>query len=118
MVMEIRLDGRSAIVTGGSKGLGLAIAQEYAASGRLYLTSDERRRQVEVLSAAAKAIKVLDLSDIPPVLQQTVAAERAKELLAMVQQARQFLRARGMKKGDRCAVLASNSVGWIALDLL
>src|SRR5690242_20761867 len=32
-VMEIRLDGRSAIVTGGSKGLGLAIAEEYAASG-------------------------------------------------------------------------------------
>jgi len=31
--MDIRLDGRSAIVTGGSKGLGLAIAQEYAASG-------------------------------------------------------------------------------------
>jgi len=31
--MEIRLDGRSAIVTGGSKGLGLAIAEEYAASG-------------------------------------------------------------------------------------
>ena len=41
----------------------------------------------------------------------------ARELLAMVQQARQFLRARGMKKTDRCAVLASNSVGWIALDL-
>jgi len=31
--MEIRLDGRSAIVTGGSKGLGLAIAEEYARSG-------------------------------------------------------------------------------------
>jgi 3-oxoacyl-[acyl-carrier protein] reductase len=31
--MEIRLDGRSAIVTGGSKGLGLAIAKEFAASG-------------------------------------------------------------------------------------
>jgi NAD(P)-dependent dehydrogenase (short-subunit alcohol dehydrogenase family) len=31
--MDIRLDGRSAIITGGSKGLGLAIAQEYAASG-------------------------------------------------------------------------------------
>ncbi len=56
------------------------ILQEYAASGRLYLTSDERRRQVEVLSAAAKAIRVLDLSDIPPVLQQTVAAERAIQL--------------------------------------
>jgi 3-oxoacyl-[acyl-carrier protein] reductase len=31
--MEIRLDGKSAIVTGGSKGLGLAIAEEYARSG-------------------------------------------------------------------------------------
>jgi MscS family membrane protein len=56
------------------------ILQEYAASGRLYLTPDERRRQVEILSPAAKAIRVLDLSDIPPVLQQTVAAERAIQL--------------------------------------
>jgi len=31
--MEIRLDGKSAIITGGSKGLGLAIAEEYARSG-------------------------------------------------------------------------------------
>ena len=31
--MEVRLDGKSAIVTGGSKGLGLAIAEEYAKSG-------------------------------------------------------------------------------------
>ena len=31
--MDIRLDGKSAVVTGGSKGLGLAIAEEYAASG-------------------------------------------------------------------------------------
>ena len=31
--MDIRLDGRSAVITGGSKGLGLAIAAEYAASG-------------------------------------------------------------------------------------
>jgi NAD(P)-dependent dehydrogenase (short-subunit alcohol dehydrogenase family) len=31
--MEIRLDGRSAVITGGSKGLGLAMAREFAASG-------------------------------------------------------------------------------------
>jgi NAD(P)-dependent dehydrogenase (short-subunit alcohol dehydrogenase family) len=31
--MEIRLDGRSAIITGASKGLGLAMAKEFAASG-------------------------------------------------------------------------------------
>src|SRR5712692_3933323 len=42
--------------------------QEYAASERLYPTPDERRKQVEALSTTAKAIKVLDLSDIPPVL--------------------------------------------------
>jgi NAD(P)-dependent dehydrogenase (short-subunit alcohol dehydrogenase family) len=31
--MEIRLDGRSAIITGASKGLGLAMAKQFAASG-------------------------------------------------------------------------------------
>ncbi len=31
--MEIRLDGRSALITGGSKGLGLAMAERFAASG-------------------------------------------------------------------------------------
>ena len=31
--MEIRLDGRSAVITGGSKGLGLAMAERFAQSG-------------------------------------------------------------------------------------
>src|ERR1035438_5843932 len=31
--MEVRLDGKSAIITGASKGLGLAMAREFAASG-------------------------------------------------------------------------------------
>src|SRR5271170_7507450 len=39
------------------------------------------------------------------------------ELLNMVQEARNFLIARGTKKGDRCALLASNSIRWVALDL-
>jgi MscS family membrane protein len=56
------------------------VLQEYAASQRLYLTPDERRKQLEVLSTAAKAIKVLDLSGIPPVLRDTVAPERAIQL--------------------------------------
>jgi long-chain acyl-CoA synthetase len=38
-------------------------------------------------------------------------------LLAMTQQARQFLVARGMQKGERCVLLAPNSTRWIALDL-
>src|SRR5437899_1638754 len=56
------------------------ILHGYEASQRLYLTTDERRRQFEALSTAAKAIKVLDLSDIPPVLRETVAPERAIQL--------------------------------------
>ena len=31
--MEISLSGRAAIVTGGSKGIGLAVARQFAASG-------------------------------------------------------------------------------------
>jgi MscS family membrane protein len=56
------------------------ILQEYSASQRLYHTPDERRRQAELLSTAAKAITVLDLSDVAPVLRGTVGPERALQL--------------------------------------
>ncbi|HEY6903173.1 MAG TPA: AMP-binding protein, partial [Candidatus Acidoferrales bacterium] len=39
------------------------------------------------------------------------------ELLALVAKARAFLRARGLKPGDRCALWAPNSIHWVALDL-
>jgi long-chain acyl-CoA synthetase len=39
------------------------------------------------------------------------------ELLNMISQARGFLASRGLKKGDRCALLAPNSIRWIATDL-
>lgn len=39
------------------------------------------------------------------------------ELLVMVQRAREFLRADGLKTGDRCVLLAPNSIRWAALDL-
>ena len=39
------------------------------------------------------------------------------ELLALTQQARAFFAARGLKPGDRCALLAPNSIRWVALDL-
>jgi len=40
-----------------------------------------------------------------------------RELLSMISQARAFLLARGLKKGDRCVLLAANSIRWIAMDL-
>ena len=39
------------------------------------------------------------------------------EMLEMVAQARAFLATRGLKKGDRVALLAPNSIRWAALDL-
>src|SRR5215472_6628795 len=39
------------------------------------------------------------------------------ELLELVRKARTFLASRGLKKGDRCGILAPNSIRWIALDL-
>jgi long-chain acyl-CoA synthetase len=42
---------------------------------------------------------------------------KGAELLAMVAQARVWAVARRLKPGDRCALLAPNSIRWVALDL-
>jgi long-chain acyl-CoA synthetase len=39
------------------------------------------------------------------------------QLLAQINTARAFLRASGLAKGDRCALIAPNSIRWTALDL-
>jgi long-chain acyl-CoA synthetase len=39
------------------------------------------------------------------------------ELLSQIAVARAFLRATGLAKGDRCALIAPNSIRWAALDL-
>jgi long-chain acyl-CoA synthetase len=39
------------------------------------------------------------------------------ELLGLVRKARTFLASRGLKKGDRCGLLAPNNIQWVALDL-
>jgi long-chain acyl-CoA synthetase len=39
------------------------------------------------------------------------------ELLELIRKARTFFAARGLKKGDRCGLLAANSIRWIAVDL-
>src|SRR5579864_4340106 len=46
-----------------------------------------------------------------------VAGVTGAELLDLVAKARTFLAARGLKKGDRCGLLAPNSIRWVALDL-
>ena len=56
-----------------------------------------------------------------PVLQEVrdgkIISATCGELLAQVQMARRFFRKAGLKKGDRCALLAANSIAWTAVDL-
>jgi long-chain acyl-CoA synthetase len=65
----------------------------------------------ERLQQAASAPVIREVRD------GKVISATGGELLALVQQARSFLIARGLKKGDRCALLAPNSIRWAALDL-
>ena len=63
----------------------------------------------------------LDAANDTPVLQELrdgqVVRVTGRELLNLVGQVRAFLAARGLKKGDRCALLAHNGIEWVALDL-
>jgi len=56
-----------------------------------------------------------------PVLQQIDAgklhASNDRQVLGLVHAARTFLLGAGLRKGDRCALLAGNDVRWAALDL-
>lgn len=46
-----------------------------------------------------------------------LTAVTGAELLELVRKARTFFATRGLKKGDRCGLLAPNSIRWIAVDL-
>jgi long-chain acyl-CoA synthetase len=48
--------------------------------------------------------------------EQTVSVS-GRDLSAAIADARAFLVAKGLKKGDRCALLAHNSIRWVAMDL-
>lgn len=63
------------------------------------------------LKAAAKTTVLQEIRD------GQVSGVTGGELLEMVGKARRFLAARGLRKGDRCGLLAANSIRWIAVDL-
>ncbi len=46
-----------------------------------------------------------------------VSGVTGSELLELVQKARTFLASKNLKKGERCGLLAANSIRWLALDL-
>lgn len=46
-----------------------------------------------------------------------IAGVSGNELLELVSKARTFIASKGLKKGDRCGLLAANSIRWVAMDL-
>jgi long-chain acyl-CoA synthetase len=54
------------------------------------------------------------LSEVSDGAFQTI---NAGDFLGMIGRARNFLQSVGLKKGDRCALLAHNSMRWVAMDL-
>jgi long-chain acyl-CoA synthetase len=63
------------------------------------------------LEEAAQTQFLQEMPDGKPV------ALTGSELLEMVGHARAFLGNQGLKKGDRCGLLAHNSIRWVAMDL-
>ncbi len=63
----------------------------------------------------------LEHSAVRAVLQEArasgIVAANGGELRAQIEVARAFLRRAGMQKGDRCALLAHNSIRWAAVNL-
>src|ERR1700688_5305710 len=63
------------------------------------------------LKAAADTVVLQEIRD------GQVTGVTGGELLEWIRRARTFLASKGLKKGDRCGLLAANSIRWMALDL-
>lgn len=63
------------------------------------------------LKAAADTTVLAEIRD------GQVTGVTGRELLELIRRARTFLASKGLKKGDRCGLLAANSIRWVALDL-
>jgi long-chain acyl-CoA synthetase len=73
------------------------------------------------MSFVDKILSQLENAASATVLQEIrdgqVTGVTGKGLLELVAKARSFLATKGLQKGDRCGLLAANSIRWIAMDL-
>jgi long-chain acyl-CoA synthetase len=65
----------------------------------------------QLKSAAADAVVFEEIRD------GQILGVTGSEFLELIRRARTFLASKGLKKGDRCGLLAANSIRWVAMDL-
>jgi long-chain acyl-CoA synthetase len=58
-----------------------------------------------------------DIRILQEIREGQVSGVTGGELLELVRKARTFLASQGLKKGDRCGLLAPNSIRWVAMNL-
>ncbi|MGB7600421.1 MAG: AMP-binding protein [Candidatus Sulfotelmatobacter sp.] len=46
-----------------------------------------------------------------------ITSVNGSDLLELIRKARTFVASKGLKKGDRCGLLAANSIRWVAMDM-
>jgi long-chain acyl-CoA synthetase len=68
----------------------------------------------EILSQLRRAAETRILAEIR---EGEVTGVTGNALLELVRKARTFVASKGLKKGDRCGLLAANSIRWVAMDL-
>src|SRR5271163_1263527 len=61
--------------------------------------------------------KAGDSSVLAEIRDGEIAGVTGNELLELVRRARTFIAAKGLRKGERCGLLAANSIRWVAMDL-
>ena len=58
-----------------------------------------------------------DTRILAEILDGEITGVTGNELLELVRKARTFIASRGLQKGERCGLLAANSISWVAMDL-
>jgi acyl-CoA synthetase (AMP-forming)/AMP-acid ligase II len=71
----------------------------------------------EIFAQLEAAGDTVVLEELGGDARQAAPVQIGRDLLGGIAKARAFLSARGLKKGDRCALLANNSARWVAMDL-
>src|SRR6202034_186963 len=82
------------------------------------LNSDDKRGDGYAVNFLERIFENLHRAAGQPVLREAradgVVSVTGTEVLALTAEARAFLRTAGLSRGDRCAIVAPNSIRWVA----